>query len=87
MKIFENGGHNPDLIPIYYNTAYEKTDWETWNGTHVNTVIDYVIDPFSNVTSTLEKTSTQIFISFTTDGKGVGKGFTAKIIFGIGNNC
>ena len=72
MKIFKNGGHNLDF-EIYNN--FVAVDSE------ISGII-YAMDPWLP-----ETMARQIFISFTTDGKGIGKGFTAKIIFGIRNNC
>ena len=37
----------------------------------------------NSVLSLVTSLGNQIFIIFTTDGKGAGKGFTAKISFGI----
>ena len=37
----------------------------------------------NSVPSLVTSKGNQIFINFNTDGKGVGKGFTAKISFGI----
>ena len=36
----------------------------------------------NSVPSPVKSFGNQIFITFTTDGNGVGKGFTAKITFG-----
>ena len=37
----------------------------------------------NSVPSPVTSLGNQMFITFTTDGNGVGKGFTAKITFGI----
>ena len=39
----------------------------------------------NNVSSQVKSNGSQVFIEFTTDGTGVGKGFSASIEFGIRN--
>ena len=40
----------------------------------------------NSIPSPVTSLGNQMFITFTTDGNGVGKGFTTKITFGIRTN-